>query len=94
MRTGTPQLDRIAAWAVDLPMRRPFTSATVDVPSRRLAIVKIETAGVAGWGEAAPVAGHTVDFQSTWSELRSAITRPVRSIASVPPGLARAAPHG
>lgn len=86
-----PQIDRITAWALDLPMRRSFTSATVDIPSRRLAIVKIEAAGVAGWGEAAPVPGHTADFRSTWSDLSDAITRPIPNLAAVPTGLVRAA---
>jgi O-succinylbenzoate synthase len=72
-------------------MHRPFTSATVDIPLRRLAIVKIEAAGVVGWGEAAPVPGHTADFQSTWRQLRNAATQPDPSTTSVPQGLARAA---
>ena len=91
MRTGAPQIDRITVWAVDLPMHRPFASATVDVAIRRLAIVKIEAAGVAGWGEAAPVAGHTDDFATTWSQLSTAVGDPVAAVISTPAGPARAA---
>jgi O-succinylbenzoate synthase len=91
MRTGPPQIDGITVWAVDLPLRRPFTSATVDVAARRLAIIKIEAGGVVGWGEAAPVAGHTADFSTVWAEFADAVGKATRSLKCFSPGLARAA---
>ena len=91
MGTGVPRIDRITIWAIDLPLRRPFTSATVAVASRRLGIVRIEAAGLAGWGEAAPVPGHTEDFAVTWAELSRAINDPIAGVTSIQPGLARAA---
>ncbi len=91
MRTSALQIDRITVWAVDLPMHRAFASATVDVAIRRLAIVKIEAGSVAGWGEAAPVPGHTDDFATTWAQLAAAVGNPAAALTSTPTGPARAA---
>lgn len=91
MRTGALQIDRVTVWAVDLPMHRPFASATVDLAIRRLAIVRIEAANVIGWGEAAPVPGHTADFATTWAQLSTAVNDPAFAVSSLPACPARAA---
>ena len=68
-------IDRISAWAVDLPMSRPFVSACSVLRSRRLILVKLEAEGHIGWGEAAPVPGHSIeDFGAVWSGLQTAVT--------------------
>lgn len=91
MRTGALEIDRVTVWAVDLPMHRRFASATVGLATRRLAIVKIEAAGFVGWGEAAPVPGHTEEFATTWAQLTTAVSDPAAAVASLPAGPARAA---
>ncbi len=91
MRIGAPQIDRITVWEIDLPMRRSFASASVDLATRRLAIIKLEAGGVIGWGEAAPVAGHTADFPTVWTGLAAAGRAGAPTVASISPGIAGAA---
>ncbi|MGD2051537.1 MAG: enolase C-terminal domain-like protein [Acidimicrobiia bacterium] len=61
----------LEAWAVDLPLRRPFATSLGTITSRRLAIVAIAIDGLVGWGEAAPYPGHTEPFDRVWAHLRT-----------------------
>jgi O-succinylbenzoate synthase len=67
---STPPVDRVSAWAIALPLRHAFESATSLLRARRLVLVKIEAGGISGWGEAAPVDGHTTEtFEDAWSQI-------------------------
>jgi O-succinylbenzoate synthase len=56
---------------VKLPIRHRFASAATSQTERRVVIVRLESEALAGWGEAAPFAGHTTDTpESVWSQLR------------------------
>ncbi len=52
-------------YEIALPMRSPFRSALTEVGDRHTFLVSIGRDGVAGWGEAAPIAGGTVDDHDT-----------------------------
>ena len=68
---GTPVIERIRAWLVDLPMVHSFTSARSGLRDRRIIVLAIDGGGATGWGEAAPVPGHTTeDPDGAWSTLR------------------------
>ncbi|MCP4305319.1 MAG: hypothetical protein GY788_10670 [bacterium] len=61
--------NHISAWLVELPLVRQFISATTDVAVRRVIVVRCNRGNEAGWGEAAPVPGHsteTVDQIWNW----------------------------
>lgn len=61
----------IEGWALDLPMRHRFTTRTSRLAQRRIALVRLRTGDVVGWGEAAPVPGHSRDdFAAVWQQLR------------------------
>ncbi len=67
----TPAVEQIRAWLVDLPMVHSFTSARSELRDRRVIVLSIAGGGVAGWGEAAPVPGHTnEDADGAWTSLR------------------------
>lgn len=62
--------ERITAWLVALPLRQPFVSAQTWITERRVMLVKVEVGEYAGWGEAAPVPGHTdTDLDLLWGQL-------------------------
>ncbi len=85
-------IDRINAWAVDLPMNRPFVTARSVLRSRRLILVKLEADGNVGWGEAAPVPGHSIeDFAAVWTRLQTATTELLTSDRMSVAGAAAAA---
>lgn len=61
---------QLTAWAVDLPLVRPFSSADGQLRRRRVVIVRLESGGHTGWGEAAPVPGHTSETtQTVWDQI-------------------------
>lgn len=73
----------LTAWLVRLPIRYRFATSASAYSERRAVIVRVESEGLAGWGEAAPVPDHTADTpESVWSQLVG---------GSTPTGLARAA---
>ncbi|MEA2001547.1 MAG: enolase C-terminal domain-like protein [Actinomycetota bacterium] len=75
MRSTKTAIDRISAWAIDLPMNRTFVSARSVLRTRRLVLVKLEAKGHVGWGEVAPVPGHSIeDFSAVWSGIQTAAT--------------------
>jgi len=51
----------VRLWDVTVPMRRGLRSATGSIGQRRSVIVAVTGEGHTGWGEAAPVPGHTLD---------------------------------
>jgi O-succinylbenzoate synthase len=54
--------ERLELWDVTVPMRRGLRAATGEMAGERRSIVVAVTAGgVTGWGEAAPVPGHSLD---------------------------------
>jgi O-succinylbenzoate synthase len=61
----------IEGWALDLPMHRPFVTSTSRLTRRRLAVIRLRSGTVTGWGEAAPIPGHSrEDFASVWQTLK------------------------
>jgi O-succinylbenzoate synthase len=67
----TPAVEQIRAWLIELPMVHAFTSARSALQHRRIVVLSVEGDGVTGWGEAAPVPGHTVDdADGIWTTLR------------------------
>lgn len=86
----------IEGWALDLPMHQPFTTSTSRLEQRRIAVVRLRSGDIAGWGEAAPVPGHSRDeFPAVWQQLRNyageSIGSPADSSAIAATGLAGAA---
>ncbi len=54
-------------------MRSRFATAQTGVTQRRIAVVAVSSEQATGWGEAAPVPGHTVQpFAQVWTDLRTA----------------------
>ena len=53
--------DQITAWIVKLPLVRPITSAATELHHRRVIVVRFRSQDAVGWGEAAPVPGHTTE---------------------------------
>lgn len=92
LSTAITEIDRVSAWAIDLPMHRRFTSARSQLASRRLILVKLEAGGHVGWGEAAPVSGHSIEeFAAVWDSVRSAADGLAGAHLSSVAGLAGAA---
>ena len=64
-------IDRFTAWAIALPMRDPFETATSSLDHRRVVVVRVESGEHIGWGEAAPVPGHTPEsLETVWADLQ------------------------
>lgn len=60
----------MTAWMVELPLVRPFMSAATELHHRRIIVVRFRRKGAVGWGEAAPVPGHTAEtVDQAWSWL-------------------------
>ncbi len=84
MHPPSPALDQTSAWLVDLPLVDDFKSATSSLQTRRLILIRVQAQGFAGWGEAAPVPGHTTeDVAGVWTSLRTATT--TAGVATSPP---------
>lgn len=66
--------DHIAAWVVELPLLHAFSSATTDLRTRQLIVIRLRSGDSVGWGEAAPVPGHSQDtVADLWSSLQRSI---------------------
>ncbi len=84
--------ERITAWLIELPMSHAFVSARTSVTQRRLIVVLVEQAGIVGWGEAAPVAGHTKrSVDALWASLRLLLAAHGTAAVKHGDGLLRAA---
>ncbi|MDJ0953862.1 MAG: enolase C-terminal domain-like protein [Acidimicrobiia bacterium] len=71
----TSDIDRIDAWAVSLPLHQGFLSARSRIDERQLVLVRIGAGEHHGWGEAAPVPGHSSEqMTAIWSGLRSLVS--------------------
>lgn len=72
---STTIADRVNAWAVEIPLRDSFRSATSSLRSRKVVLIRLEAGGIQGWGEAAPVPGHTPEtFEDVWAEVPGTAT--------------------
>ena len=70
----TPAPSHIAAWLVELPLQTAFSSATTHMHKRRLIVIRLSADDLDGWGEVAPVPGHTeVDVDTIWDSLQRSI---------------------
>lgn len=64
------QLDQLVTWRVRIGLSRQFISAQTTLTERQVVLVRVEANGYRGWGEAAPVPGHTAeDIDSLWQGL-------------------------
>ena len=71
MGLANTELDQILAWRVRLSLSQQFSSAQTTITERQVVLVRVEVDGHTGWGEAAPVPGHTdEDIDSLWQALR------------------------
>ncbi len=71
MTSGEQAIDKVSAWVVALPLRQGFFSARSRIEERRLLLIRLEGDGIVGWGEAAPVPGHSAEqMTDIWSSLR------------------------
>ena len=67
-------VERLSAWLVALPFLEPFGSAQARLTDRRVILVKVEGVGNVGWGEAAPVPGHSSqNVDRLWMQLAARI---------------------
>lgn len=65
------EIDRLTAWMVNLPMRIRFRSSATSLDDRLIAVVRMRSGRHTGWGEAAPVPGHTSDsINEVWAQLK------------------------
>jgi O-succinylbenzoate synthase len=68
--TRTVNFDRVTARLVSLPLSSGFLSARTSLQEREIILVTVHSDGLTGWGEAAPVPGHTrQDVGKLWEEL-------------------------
>ncbi len=68
--TRTANIDRVTARLVSLPLTGSFLSARTSLKHRETILVTVHSDGLAGWGEAAPVPGHTRQhIGGLWQEL-------------------------
>ncbi len=51
----------IEAWELELPLRRPLITASQRIGVRHSTVIRVETADLEAWGEAAAYPGHTSD---------------------------------
>ena len=85
-------LDHISAWLVELPLLRPFSSAATDLEHRRIIVVRFRRGGLTGWGEAAPVPGHTTEaIGQLWSRLTASAKTSGLHVSSQASGMLGAA---
>jgi O-succinylbenzoate synthase len=59
MPDGSPSIHRIVARLVNLPLLDRFATARSRLGERDVVLITVESSGLAGWGEVAPVPGHT-----------------------------------
>ncbi len=75
MTPDDTSIERISAWVVALPLNQRFASARTGINERKLVLIRVESDSCVGWGEAAPVPGHSVERISTlWESLNRLIT--------------------
>lgn len=92
MSTAPSVVDRVTAWRLVIPMASVFQSAQSRVAERQVVLVRADGDGLSGWGEAAPVPGHTdEDIGHVWSRLEQTLSHPAGSELLSIPGLAGAA---
>ncbi len=71
MTFATVPPDQIDAWVVALPLRRGFSSARSRLDERHLLLVRVKAEEIVGWGEVAPVPGHSQErISDIWRTLR------------------------
>jgi O-succinylbenzoate synthase len=71
----TPPIERVTAWMVVLPLRTAFASARTRIHERRLVLIQVCAGEHTGWGEAAPVPGHTAEnIDDIWERFTVAET--------------------
>ena len=59
----------ISAWRVALPLSVAFGNASSRIELREIAILRVESEGQQGWGEAAPYPGHAAPpIDQLWSD--------------------------
>lgn len=95
------QVERVEVRQVALPLRTPYRSAGTDITERRVILVRLDAAGLTGWGEAAPVPGYSPETtEEVWEALGAATRLVGRAAPSRPathpelPASARAALGG
>ncbi len=84
--------ERFELWDVTVPMRRGLRSATGAITERRSIVVAVTAGDVTGWGEAAPVTGHSLDTADEAWILLEALAELVSPARSSPPSRARPPP--
>jgi O-succinylbenzoate synthase len=86
------RVESVTAALVVLPLRFAFTSAATKLVRREVVLVSVRSGDHVGWGEAAPVPGHTIEsVDDIWGRiglLASAVSQPT---FPPPPGLLGAA---
>jgi len=87
-----PAAEQVQAWLIDLPMVHAFTSARSALRRRRIVVLSVARSGTTGWGEAAPVSGHTDESaDEIWSVLRLLLAEHGPGAATVAEGMLAAA---
>lgn len=70
------KLDTFDVIRLELPLRKPFRSTAATTATRSLILVRAESDGKVGWGEASPFHGHTPDsVDVAWRSLRAVAER-------------------
>ena len=94
MGLADTRLEQISAWRVRLNLRQGFVSAQTHITSRQVILLRVRSDDFLGWGEAAPVPGHSdEDIETIWLTLRALANDRGLEAARGSTGLLRAAFH-
>ncbi len=81
-------IDQLKAWKVDIELEHRFVSATTDLRTRRLILICLRSGVAEGWGEVAPVPGHTREtVDSAWASLADLAADRSLALSSQGPGM-------
>lgn len=84
-------IDELTAWKVNMTLNQRFVSATTDLSKRSLVLVRLRGDGAEGWGEMAPVPGHTAEtVESVWTQLATLAEESSLTLGGVGAGIVNA----
>lgn len=76
-----PERVEAALYHLEIPLSRPFTTATGSLPMRSVGLVSLSRSGHSGWGEAAPYPGQDEPFTDVLEAARTGAMTPTLAAA-------------